>query len=75
MKKKPVKVQEPKLTETALEVVRKRYLRTDMRGRIVETVGEMLWRGARHMAKAEKKWASKKINNGEKKTYYAQTFF
>ncbi|MBI4034844.1 MAG: ribonucleoside reductase class II, partial [Candidatus Chisholmbacteria bacterium] len=68
-------MQEPKLTETALEVVRKRYLRTDMKGRPVETPGQMLWRVARHMAKAEINWPSKELTNGEKVTYYAQAFF
>ena len=72
---KKTKVVEPKLTETALEVVKKRYLRTDMKGRVIETPGEMLWRGARHMAKGGIKWPPKGLRNGEKISFYSQTFF
>ncbi len=52
------KIIEPKLTKNALEVARKRYLRTDMNGRVVETLGEMLWRVAYHMAKPEVTWGT-----------------
>jgi len=55
------KIIEPKLTKNALEVAKKRYLRTDMKGKTVETVGEMLWRVAYHMAKPEVNWASNGI--------------
>ena len=55
------KIVEPKLSKNALEVAQKRYLRTDMRGKTVETVGEMLWRVAYHMAKPEVQWASNGI--------------
>lgn len=55
------KIVEPKLTKNALEVAKKRYLRTDMQGKVVETVGEMLWRVAYHMAKPEVTWGSNGI--------------
>lgn len=52
------KIIEPKLTDNAMAIARKRYLRTDMKGQVIETPGEMLWRVAYHMAKAEVKWGS-----------------
>lgn len=55
------KIIEPKLTKNAKEVARKRYLRTDMDGKVVETPGEMLWRVAYHMAKPEVNWAGNGI--------------
>lgn len=55
------KIVEPKLTNNAVEVAKKRYLRTDMQGKIVETPGEMLWRVAYHMAKPEVNWAGNGI--------------
>ena len=55
--KKP-RIVEPKLSKNAMEIARKRYLRQDMKGKILETPGEMLWRVAYHMAKAEVSWGS-----------------
>lgn len=52
------KIAEPRLSDNALAVAKKRYLRTDMKGKPVETVGEMLWRVAYHMAKPEVAWGS-----------------
>ena len=51
-----MKIIEPKQSATALEITRKRYLMTDSKGMVVETVGEMLWRVAQHMAKPEVIW-------------------
>lgn len=48
-----MKIIEPKQSAVALEITRKRYLMTDSRGRVVETVGEMLWRVAKHITKFE----------------------
>src|SRR3989344_9633941 len=67
---KKMKIQEPKLTETALEVVKKRYLRTDMKGRVIETPGEMLWRVARHVAKAEINWSGNGIVEETAKKFF-----
>lgn len=61
---------EPPLTETALEVSKKRYLRTDMDGKVTETPGEMLWRVARHMAKAEIQWGENGIVDEMAKKFY-----
>lgn len=55
------KIIEPKLTKNAQEVAKKRYLRTDMNGVVVETPGEMLWRVAYHMAKPEVAWGTNGI--------------
>ncbi len=56
-----MKIQEPKLTKTASKIAEKRYLMTDMKGKVTETPGEMLWRVAKHMAKAEINWGENGI--------------
>jgi ribonucleoside-diphosphate reductase alpha chain len=56
-----MKVAEPKLSPIAQEITKKRYLKTDLKGKVTETSGEMLWRVAHHAAKAEINWAK----NGE----------
>ncbi|MBI5356613.1 ribonucleoside reductase class II [Candidatus Collierbacteria bacterium] len=52
---------EPKLSPTAVKIAQKRYLRTDMDGKIIETPGEMFYRVAHHMAKAEIQWSGNGI--------------
>ena len=42
---------------TAKEVTKKRYLKLDKNGKPVETVEELLWRVAQHMAKPEIIWS------------------
>lgn len=74
----------PKLSPTANKIAKKRYLRTDMDGKIVETPGEMFYRVAHHMAKAEIQWPSYAESsagksgvelNGHKVEYWAQQFY
>ena len=48
-----MKIIQPRQSPIALEITRKRYLMADSKGRIMETVGEMLWRVAKHIAKFE----------------------
>jgi ribonucleoside-diphosphate reductase alpha chain len=50
------KIREPEMASHAIAVSKKRYLRTDMKSRVIETPGELIWRVARHMAKAEIEW-------------------
>lgn len=56
-----MKLTEPKLTKVAQKIAEKRYLRTDMNGKVIETPGEMFWRVAKHMAKAEINWGENGI--------------
>ncbi len=61
---------EPKLSAVGLEVTRKRYLKTDLDGNILETPGEMLWRVARHIAKAEIQWGQNGIVDQTASQFY-----
>ena len=60
-KRKRAALVEPELTDVGMEVMRKRYLQVDMQGAVTETPGEMFWRVARHMAKAEVQWSDNGI--------------
>lgn len=51
-----IKVVEPDIAEVSLEIAKKRYLRTDMKGKVTETPGEMFLRVAKHFAKAQINW-------------------
>jgi len=66
------KIVEPELTVNAREIVKKRYLRTNMQGKSIETPGEMLWRVAYHMAKAEVNWKGNGIVMETAKKFYAR---
>ena len=46
----------PILTDNAIAVLEKRYLRKDKDGQVIETPAEMLWRVAKSIAEAEKKF-------------------
>jgi len=68
--KKKILITEPDLSPTALAVTKKRYLRTDMQGNVLETPGEMFWRVARHMAKAEIQWGENGIVDETAKKFF-----
>lgn len=74
-----LKIQEPHLTEVGREVMTKRYLMTDMKGKVLETPGQMFSRVAKHMAKAEVQFNSvdDKGNplNGEAVMFWADRFY
>lgn len=67
---KPIKITEPALTDIALEVMKKRYIRTDEKGKVIESPGEMLWRVARHIAKAEVNWSGNGIVDETARKFY-----
>ncbi len=45
-----------KLSNNAMRIAEKRYLKTDMQGNVVETITDMFQRVANHIAKAEINW-------------------
>ncbi|UCG05335.1 MAG: vitamin B12-dependent ribonucleotide reductase [Desulfobacterales bacterium] len=65
------------LSENARTVLKRRYLRKDSRGKIVETPEQMFRRVARHIAKAEKNYGAdaKKVKRTEKIFYRLMTEF
>ncbi|MBI3119984.1 MAG: vitamin B12-dependent ribonucleotide reductase [Candidatus Kerfeldbacteria bacterium] len=61
---------EPKLTDAALAVVRKRHLRHDEQGNITETPQQMFLRVAEHMAKADLLYDENADLVGTTQTFY-----
>lgn len=74
-----MKLKKLQLTDIGQQVMTKRYLMTDMKGRSTETPGEMLLRVAKHIAKAEIQWPSAdskgKLLNGEAPKYWTEQFY
>jgi ribonucleoside-diphosphate reductase alpha chain len=74
-----MKIKQPKLNAVGKQVMAKRYLMTDMEGKLLEDAGEMFLRVAKHMAKAEIQWPSSdnkgKLLNGEAPKYWAEQFY
>jgi ribonucleoside-diphosphate reductase alpha chain len=68
--KKQQAITEPVLTEVGLEIMKKRYLRTGMKGEVLETPGVMMWRVAKHMAKAEIQWSDNGIIEETARAFY-----
>ena len=52
----PKKLPKIELTENARQVLKRRYVRRGEDGKLVETVEEMFWRVAYHIAKVEETW-------------------
>lgn len=64
-----MKIIEPKLSSHAQEIVKKRYLRTDLNGRPCETPGEMFWRVAKAIAKADADYGNLNLEKTARKFY------
>jgi len=69
------KTKKVKLTDNALTILTKRdYLKRDVEGRIVETPEQMIWRAAKAIARAEKKYGGvKTAKKWEEKFYKAMS--
>jgi ribonucleoside-diphosphate reductase alpha chain len=65
-----MKITEPNLTENAIKITQKRYLKTDMKGKVIESPGEMFWRVAQHLAKAEINWGMNGIVEKTAKEFF-----
>lgn len=52
--KKEIKLIEPVLTQNAMEVLKRRYLKKNEEGKVIETPKDLFWRVARAIAEAEK---------------------
>ena len=65
-----MKIKEPKLSKIGQEIAERRYLMTNMKGEVVERMGEMLWRVARYIAKAEIHWSSNGVVEKTAKAFY-----
>jgi ribonucleoside-diphosphate reductase alpha chain len=62
----PENFQEIILTDNAEQVLLRRYVRRGKKGESVESVEEMFWRVAYHIASVEKTWDNDIINQAEK---------
>lgn len=60
-RKKQFTITEPIVSSIGKEIAEKRYVRTDEKGIPIETVGQMFWRVATHMAKAEINWGDESV--------------
>lgn len=58
-----------KLSKNALEVLKRRYLRRNEKGEVIETPKEMFRRVAHHVAKADTIYGEKDISETEEKFY------
>ena len=68
--KKKFTITEPEISDVGLEIAQKRYLMTDLKGKTLETVGQMFWRVANHMAKAEINWSGNGIVEETAKEFF-----
>lgn len=64
------KIVEPKLSLNALRIAKKRYLRTDLDGKTIETTGKMFWRVAQYLAKAEINWGTNGVVEKTAKSFF-----